>query len=41
MIDAGEYEALIETVYLFSNPATQSISMSQWNRRSGELSVEY
>ncbi|EEV3619838.1 type II toxin-antitoxin system Phd/YefM family antitoxin [Escherichia coli] len=21
MIDAGEYEALIETVYLFSNPA--------------------
>lgn len=43
MIDAGEYEALIETVYLFSNPANaEHINESMRQAERGEfVEVEY
>lgn len=43
MIDAGEYEALIETVYLFSNPANAAhINESMKQAERGEfVEVEY
>ncbi|EEJ4252297.1 type II toxin-antitoxin system Phd/YefM family antitoxin [Salmonella enterica subsp. enterica serovar 4,[5],12:b:-] len=43
MIDAGEYEALIETVYLFSNPANaEHINESMKQAERGEfVEVEY
>lgn len=43
MIDAGEYEALMETVYLFSNPANAAhINESMKQAERGEfVEVEY
>jgi antitoxin YefM len=43
IIDAGEYEALMETVYLFSNPANAAhINESMKQAERGEfVEVEY